>query len=240
MKKIVAMMLLVSPLFVGCCNTSNEQSHKASQFDIIPSPTSEEPPSDEEPTTTPTGKSATETQAPVESDYPDDEDTPQSNSDPVAVTTAPTTVPPTVSANPPSHTQPKEPPVETTPAPAPTEPTPTEPTPTEPTAPETSRPDQDVEPTEPPATEPTGCTHEWECIHHSEEGHWITGLVCDCGWTVYGSGDEILALWNEHSASYPPAESMFEHGGYGSMDEWIVDTPAYDEWVCIHCGVTKP
>ena len=130
--------------------------------------------------------------------------------------------------------------METTPAPVPTESTPTAPTPTEPTVPETSQPDQDVEPTEPPATEPTGCTHEWECIHHSEEGHWIAGIACDCGWTVYGEPEEVIALWNEHSASYPPAESLFDHGGYGSVGEWIVDTPAYDEWVCIHCGVTKP
>jgi len=63
--------------------------------------------------------------------------------------------------------------------------------------------------------------------------------MCDCGWTVYGDPDELTALWNAHSASFPPAESLFEHGGFGSMDEWIVDTPAYSEWVCQHCGQRK-
>ena len=36
-----------------------------------------------------------------------------------------------------------------------------------------------------------------------------------------------------------PVESLFEHGGFGIMDEWIVDKPAYDEWVCRHCGEPK-
>ena len=63
--------------------------------------------------------------------------------------------------------------------------------------------------------------------------------MCDCGWTVYGAPDELVALWNAHSASYPAAESLLDHGGFGSMDKWIVDTPAYDEWVCRHCGEPK-
>jgi hypothetical protein len=63
--------------------------------------------------------------------------------------------------------------------------------------------------------------------------------MCDCGWTVYGDPSELTSLWNVHSASFPPAESLFDHGGFGSMDEWIVDKPAYDEWVCRHCGEPK-
>ena len=81
---------------------------------------------------------------------------------------------------------------------------------------------------------------DWMCVHHDEEGHWRAGIVCDCGWTVYGDPNELVALWNAHSASYPGAESLFDHGGYGSADEWIVDKPAYDEWVCRHCGEPKP
>ena len=88
--------------------------------------------------------------------------------------------------------------------------------------------------------EPARCNHEWKCIHHPEEGHWRAGIICDCGWTVYGDPSELTALWNAHSASYPPAESLFDHGGFGSMDEWIVDKPAYDEWVCRLCGEPKP
>lgn len=128
--------------------------------------------------------------------------------------------------------------------PAPTEPTPTETVPPEPpteeTVPPTTEPEQ-TQPTEtePAPTEPTECQHNWVSIPHAEVGHWRAGIMCDCGWTVYGDPDELTALWNAHSASFPPAESLFEHGGFGSMDEWIVDTPAYDEWVCQHCGQRK-
>ena len=133
--------------------------------------------------------------------------------------------------------------------PKPTEPTPTETTPTETVPPEpptgetvppTTEPEQ-TQPTEtePAPTEPTECQHDWVSIHHAEVGHWRAGIMCDCGWTVYGDPDELTALWNAHSASFPPAESLFEHGGFGSMDEWIVDSPAYDEWVCQHCGQRK-
>ena len=133
--------------------------------------------------------------------------------------------------------------------PKPTEPAPTEPTPpetvppeppTEETVPPTTEPEQ-TQPTEtePAPTEPTECQHNWVSIPHAEVGHWRAGIMCDCGWAVYGDPDELTVLWNAHSASFPPAESLFEHGGFGSMDEWIVDTPAYDEWVCQHCGQRK-
>ena len=129
--------------------------------------------------------------------------------------------------------------------PAPTEPTPTETVPPEPpteeTVPPTTEPEQ-TQPaeTEPVPTEPTECQHNWVSIPHAEVGHWRAGIMCDCGWTVYGDPDELTALWNAHSASFPPAESLFEHGGYGCVDEWIVDKPAYDEWVCRHCTEPKP
>lgn len=121
--------------------------------------------------------------------------------------------------------------VPTEPAPTPTEPTPTEPEPTE--APET-------QPTEPASTEPAGCQHDWICIHHDAEGYWLAGVRCDCGLEIYGDPEELPELWNAHSASFPPAESLFEHGGYASADQWIEDKPAYDEWVCRHCGEEKP
>lgn len=129
-------------------------------------------------------------------------------------------------AEPTAPPQPTEPPKPT--EPAPTEPSPTEPTPTAPI------------PTEPQPTEPVGCTHDWQCVHHNEEGHWLSGIVCDCGWTVYGSPDEVSAAWNAHSASFPPEESLFEHGGFGCVDEWVVDAPAYEEWYCSLCGEQKP
>ena len=126
-------------------------------------------------------------------------------------------------------TQPETEPTVTTPAPPETEPTNPEPTQpeTKPTVPKTK------------PTEPTSCSHDWKAIHHKEKGHWKAGIVCDCGWTIYGNADELISKWNAHSASYPAEEALFEHGGYGSADKWIVDEPAYDEWVCRHCGEPK-
>lgn len=135
--------------------------------------------------------------------------------------------------------QPTEPAKPTEPEPAltnstqPTEPVPTESSPTEPA------PTVPI-PTEPQPTEPAGCTHNWQCVHHDEEGHWLTGIICDCGWVIYGRSDEVASAWNAHSASFPPEESLFVHGGYGCADEWVVDTPAYEEWHCSLCGEQKP
>lgn len=142
----------------------------------------------------------------------------------------------------PQQTEPAKPTApepEPTAPPKPTEhPKPTEPAPTEPSPAETA-PTVSV-PTEPQPTEPAGCTHDWVCIQHSEEGHWKAGIVCDCGWTVYGSPDEVSAAWNAHSASFPPEESLIMHGGYGCVDEWVVDAPAYEEWYCSLCGKQMP
>ena len=137
---------------------------------------------------------------------------------------------PTTPATQPEETKPTTPP----------ETTPTNPPETTPTQPPETKPEETEPPTTTPPTGPAGCSHEWKCIHHPEEGHWRAGIICDCGWTVYGDPGELTALWNAHSASYPPVESLFDHGGFGSMDEWIVDKPAYDEWVCRHCGEPKP
>lgn len=138
------------------------------------------------------------------------------------------TQPTEVSSQPTEPAKPTVPEPEPTAPPQPTEPSPTEPAPTVPV------------PTEPQPTEPEGCTHDWQCIHHDEEGHWLAGIICDCGWTVYGSPDEVSAAWNAHSASFPPEESLFDHGGFGCVDEWVVDTLAYEEWYCSLCGETKP
>lgn len=138
--------------------------------------------------------------------------------------TQPTEVP----SQPTEPARPTEPEPEPTNPPQPTEPPkPTEPAPTEPP------------PTEPQPTEPAGCTHNWQCVHHDEEGHWLAGVICDCGWVVYGNPDEVSAAWNAHSASFPPEEALFEHGGFGCVDVWVVDTPAYEEWYCSLCRETK-
>ena len=146
----------------------------------------------------------------------------------------------------PPETQPA--PTQAVTEPAETEPAPIETKPTETQPPETAPVETESIPTEPPETEatepaptePTGCQHDWTCIHHAEEGQWVAGVACSCGWTVYGDPAQLVSLWNTHSASYPVMESLLEHGGYGSIDSWVVDKPAYDEWVCSHCGSPKP
>ena len=151
--------------------------------------------------------------------------------------TAPTEQKEEIKKDPLPTTQPTE---ETQPSTIEPETQPTEPQFTEPTSPPTQPTEPEEETTTPPAIEEAVCKHEWKCIHHDEEGYWRAGIICDCGWTVYGDPDTLTALWNAHSASFPAAESLFDHGGFGSIDEWIVDKPAYDEWVCSHCGEPKP
>ena len=193
---------------------------------------------------------ATETTESTPTEKPEETDTAAATETPSTETTAPpskqeeqkSATEPTKSkpANPSptkKETEPSEPVI----APSVTEPTQPE---SEPTAPGTTEPQTEptvpvTAPTEPKPTEPTKCSHDWQVIHHEEKGHWKAGVICDCGWVVYGKADEVVAKWNAHSASYPAEEALFEHGGYGSVDEWVVDQPAYDERVCRHCGETK-
>ncbi len=179
-------------------------------------PTSESQPAEKEPTQAPkpTEPAPTEAQrpAPTQPNPPE-----QKSAEPAPTVPKPTEPPVTV---PPAT----EPPVTEPPA---TEPPATEPVPISPPV------------TEPAPTESTACVHDWMCIRHDEEGHWIAGVICDCGWTFYGTSNEVMSAWQTHSASFPPEEALLVHGGCGSMDEWIVDKPAYDEWVCCHCGEPK-
>lgn len=218
-----------------------------------------------DPTLPPTSSQTTATTAPAETGGTDETAEPSvpdstqagESSEPTEATHPAATVPSNKEdKDPPKQTEPKEtePPASTQPStdPPETQPSETKPPETQPseTKPPETKPEETETPaidpsvTEPPTTdpsetEPQECHHDWLCVHHQEEGHWIAGVICDCGWTVYGDPSEITSLWNAHSASYPPAESLFDHGGFGSMDEWIVDKPAYDEWICRHCGETK-
>ena len=148
----------------------------------------------------------------------------------------------------PSETQPAETappgtvPVETQPIetePAETDPLPMQPTETEPPQQEETQP-VETEPSSTTSTEPTECIHEWHSIYHPEEGYWVAGVACTCGWQIYGEPTQLVSQWNAHSASYSAMESLLYHGGYGSIDSWVVDKPAYEEWVCTHCGEPKP
>lgn len=240
MKKILSLTLTTLLLLglIGC--TPQELPLKASPpvTEAKGTPQTTAPPETTTPATDPTEAGTTQSTEPSEV------------TDPTVSTESTGGTEPPQPQKPKENTRKQEDEAEPTPPPA-TEPTqpatepkdppatqPSEPTPPETQSPETEPPS--TQPTESAPTEPAGCLHDWMCIYHDEEGHWIAGIMCDCGWTVYGDPNELVAKWNAHSASYPAAESMLEHGGFGCMDEWSVETPAYDEWVCRHCGEPKP
>ena len=243
MRKLLAIFLVLSLVLVGC--TAPDSDTTASSVpDLNQSAPSESTSSQ----TDPTDHLGDENSGPVTSDptstnpsVPDSTENGTEGTKPAGSTegTTPTEPKPTSPQATEKPTTPTTPPEETKPT-TPPETTPTNPPETTPTQPPETKPEETEPPTTTLPTEPAGCNHEWKCIHHPEEGHWRAGIICDCGWTVYGDPGELTALWNAHSASFPPAESLFDHGGFGSMDEWIVDKPAYDEWVCRHCGEPKP
>lgn len=251
MKKLIAVFLILSLVLAGCTapdsdpaassspdlqqgapteGTSSQTDPTDAQEGTRPGPVTSDPTSTNPsvPDSTENGTEGTTPAGPTEGTTPTEP----------KPTSPQATEKPTTPTTPPEETKPTTPP-ETTPT-NPPETTPTNPPETTPTQPPETKPEETEPPTTTLPTEPAGCNHEWKCIHHPEEGQWRAGIICDCGWTVYGDPGELTALWNAHSASFPPAESLFDHGGFGSMDEWIVDKPAYDEWVCRHCGEPKP
>ena len=245
MKKAFAVILLLALLLAGCANQDYAEPPGTEAFQI-----NSHPSFSTEVTEVTEGLDDKETEdklIPTETEATSGKENSTETTDPVEKPTDPSAPKPDPTKSQGTENQQQtDPPQENNTVP--TAPTPTDPvSPTQaetvPTESESTHPE--TEPTEPettptvPTTEPTGCSHEWKCIHYSEEGHWRAGIICDCGWTVYGDPSELTSLWNAHSASFPPAESLFEHGGFGSMDEWIVDKPAYDEWVCRHCGDAK-
>ena len=243
MKKLIAIFLVLSLVLVGCAAPDSDPT-ASSAPDLNQSTSSEGTSSQTDPTDPLEGENS----GPVTSEttgttptVPDSTENGTEGTKPAGSTegTTPTETKPTTPQATEKPTTPTTPPEETKPT-TPPETTPTNPPETTPTQPPETKPEETEPPTTTPPTQPAGCSHEWKCIYHPEEGHWRAGIICDCGWTVYGDPGELTALWNAHSASYPPVESLFDHGGFGSMDEWIVDKPAYDEWVCRHCGEPKP
>ena len=242
MKKLIALLLVLSLMLVGCAAPDSDPT--ASSAPDLNQSTSTESTSSQTDPTDPLegGNSGPVTSDPTETTptVPDSTENGTEGTGPAGPTegTTPTEPKPTTPQATEKPTTPTTPPEETKPT-TPPETTPTNPPETTPTQPPETKPEETELPTSTPPTQPTGCSHEWKCIYHPEEGHWRAGIICDCGWTVYGDPGELTALWNAHSASYPPVESLFDHGGFGSMDDWIVDKPAYDEWVCRHCGEPK-
>ena len=243
MKKLIAILLILSLVLVGCTAPDSDPT-ASSDPDLQRGAPTEGTSSQTDPTDAQEGtRPGPETSDPMSTNpsAPDSTENSTEGTTPAGPTegTTPTEPKPTSPQATEKPTTPTTPPEETKPT-TPPETTPTNPPETTPIQPPETTPEETDPPTTTPPTEPAGCSHEWKCIHHQEEGHWRAGIICDCGWTVYGDPSELTALWNAHSASYPPVESLFDHGGFGSMDEWIVDKPAYDEWVCRLCGEPKP
>ena len=233
MRKFLIITLILSLLLVGC-TTPDSHSDTPNTFDYHLEESSEDWLSQTDSSVPLEGENSgpaisdltpTTPTVPDSSENSTEETTPAGSADEIV---------PTETQSPQQATE-----APTTPTTQPEETKPTTPPETTPTQPPETKPEETELPTSTPPTQPTGCSHEWKCIYHPEEGHWRAGIICDCGWAVYGDPGELTALWNAHSASYPPVESLFDHGGFGSMDDWIVDKPAYDEWVCRHCGEPK-
>ena len=113
--------------------------------------------------------------------------------------------------------------------PQPTEPKPTEPKPTEPKVPET----QPSHSEETEATKPTTCQHSWQEEHQAEKGHEEHYVVCKCGYRCKSE-----SAWAAHAKNYSDEDALLYHTSWGTTDSYVVDSPAYTEWVCSKCGAT--
>ena len=246
MKKAFAVIILLALVLTGCNSHNQADPTDMEAFQFDPHPTLFE-----EVTEVTEGlddQKIEDKLISTETDATSGKDNPTETTDPVEKSTDPSTFQPTPTTPQGNDEQSQtKPPQET--GTAPTTPAPADPIPptqTDTVPPESEFKNPETEPTEPettptaPPTEPAGRSHDWKCIRHAEEGHWRAGIICDCGWVIYGSPDEISAAWNAHSASFPPEESLFEHGGFGCVDEWVVDASAYEEWYCSLCGEAKP
>lgn len=109
--------------------------------------------------------------------------------------------------------------------PSETEPEDTNPIESSSTAPSTEPP---TEPT------PTECSHTWQETYHEEVGHDEGRAVCACGERFANSTE-----WYTHLKSYSAVDAILYHGYYGTGSDYIIDTPAYTEWVCSRCGEVR-
>lgn len=84
-----------------------------------------------------------------------------------------------------------------------------------------------------PATE-----HTWVHHHEEEQGHYVSGIECQCGW--YYSGTDEIQAFNAHidevKASNPDDT---ENHTYSSKETWVVDIPEKEWDECSVCGAIK-
>lgn len=219
MKKAFVFILLLSLILTGCSRTADEitKPEESIQFNSIPIvPTATTKPKERLetiPTTIPTESNTVTT---TQEDTTAEEEpqkgfgTKSKKADDPKQESKPTVPAPTKESKPSAPSKKKESkPTVTTPT-RPSEEnveTPTteatqpekETTPTEPESSATKPTEPESSPTKPSPTELTGCSHDWKTIHHDEVGHWKAGIVCDCGWTVYGKASELVSKWNVHT-----------------------------------------
>ena len=90
---------------------------------------------------------------------------------------------------------------------------------------------KETEPPVPEETEPVGCQHSWQKIDHPEVGHEEGRCVCVCGYRCASNAE-----WTAHVKSYSMEDALLYHTSFASSTDYVVDTPAYTEWVCSKCG----
>ena len=72
--------------------------------------------------------------------------------------------------------------------------------------------------------------HSW--VHHEEEGHWETVIICYCGERF-----QTTEEWDAHASANPDLEYLDAHAGYYAYEEWEISSTAYD--ICSRCGEVK-
>ena len=218
----LAVVLVIAIILAVTSCTANGQEMPKETLDILETAA----PTDAvtEPTTEPTEEPTEATEEPTEAEIPTEAPAAVKTESTKGATTAQSSFTPT--ATEPPATQPA---VVVPPAVVSTQPPETEPAVTNPPATEPAT-------SQPPATEPVPvtCQHDWQTVYHEEVGHKEYYCGCACGAKFLTDNE-----WWSHAKSYSAEEAILYHGGYASGSEWVVDTPAYTEWVCSKCGATS-
>lgn len=218
----LGVVLVIAIILAVASCTANGQELPEETLDILETAA----PTDEatEPTAEPTEEPTEATEEPTEAEIPTEATEASKTESTKGSTTAQPTFTPTASEPPATQPAATEPPATT-----PTQPPATEPAATQPPA--TTPPV-----TEPPVTEPapTTCQHNWQAVQHEEVGHKEYYCRCYCG-----AKFATTAEWGVHIDSFSVEDAFLYHGGNASGSDWIVDIPAYTEWICSKCGAVS-
>lgn len=85
---------------------------------------------------------------------------------------------------------------------------------------------------------PAACQHNWKSTYYPEVGHYTDYyIVCKCGFRC-----QFEYEWGAHVEANL-SEAAEKHTNWGSVRDYIVDSPGRWEWTCTKCGAvtdTKP